>query len=59
LVGAFWLVGLAQVQAAEVLKKPAIPGCSQDPQVIALAGEPVLVDQWTGSIWNHLRSASG
>ena len=42
LVGAFWLVGLAQVQAAEVLKKPAIPGCSQDPQVIALAGEPVL-----------------
>ena len=41
-VGAFWLVGLAQVQAAEVLKKPAIPGCSQEPQVIALAGEPVL-----------------
>ena len=42
LVGAFWLVGWAQVQAAEVLKKPAIPGCSQEPQVIALAGEPVL-----------------
>ena len=21
--------------------------------------DPVLVDQWTGSIWNHLRSASG
>ena len=41
-VGAFWLVGLAQVQAAEVRKKPAIPGCSREPQVIALAGEPVL-----------------
>ena len=42
LLGAFWLVGWAQVQAAEVLTKPAIPGCSQESQVIALAGEPVL-----------------
>ena len=41
-VGAFWLVGWAQVQAVEALKKTAIPGCSQEPQVIALAGEPVL-----------------
>ena len=41
-LGAFWLVGWAQVQAAEVLTKPAIPGCSQESQVIALAGEPVL-----------------